>query len=91
MTVAVVATGAVCGLLLLCALPKPALQIAVGIGVIGAAVLPVRARSAFISPPPGRTVRLGRTQSACGKSRMRGPPRRAKLELTMRRVRRAQS
>jgi uncharacterized protein len=44
------APGAVCGVLVLRALPKPVLQIAVGLAVIGAALLRVRAGAGAVSP-----------------------------------------
>jgi uncharacterized membrane protein YfcA len=45
--------GAVCGVLVLRALPKSALQIAVGVAVIGAAGLRARARHEAAPPTPG--------------------------------------
>jgi uncharacterized membrane protein YfcA len=45
--------GAVCGVLVLRALPKSVLQIAVGVAVIGAAGLRARARSEAAPPTPG--------------------------------------
>jgi uncharacterized protein len=45
--------GAVCGVLVLRALPKSALQIAVGVAVIGAAALRARARRDAAAPTPG--------------------------------------
>jgi uncharacterized membrane protein YfcA len=45
--------GALCGVLILRALPKSVLQIAVGAAVIGAAVLRARARRDATAPTPG--------------------------------------
>ena len=45
--------GAVCGVLVLRALPKSVLQIAVGVAVIGAAALRARARREAAAPTPG--------------------------------------
>jgi uncharacterized membrane protein YfcA len=45
--------GAVCGVLVLRALPKAWLQVAVGVAVIGAAVLRARARRDATAPTPG--------------------------------------
>jgi uncharacterized membrane protein YfcA len=45
--------GALCGVLILRALPKSVLQIAVGVAVIGAAVLRARARRDATAPTPG--------------------------------------
>jgi uncharacterized membrane protein YfcA len=45
--------GAVCGVLVLRALPKSVLQIAVGVAVIGAAALRARARRDATPPTPG--------------------------------------
>jgi uncharacterized membrane protein YfcA len=45
--------GAVCGVLVLRALPKSVLQIAVGVAVIGAAALRARARREAGAPSPG--------------------------------------
>jgi uncharacterized protein len=45
--------GAVCGVLVLRALPKAWLQVAVGLAVIGAAVLRARARRDATAPTPG--------------------------------------
>jgi hypothetical protein len=45
--------GAVCGVFILRALPKPALQIGVGLAVIGAAFLRARARHDSAAPTPG--------------------------------------
>jgi uncharacterized membrane protein YfcA len=45
--------GAVCGVLLLRALPKSALQVAVGVAVVAAAALLARARRDHTAPSPG--------------------------------------
>ncbi|MGZ4275423.1 MAG: sulfite exporter TauE/SafE family protein [Solirubrobacteraceae bacterium] len=45
--------GAACGVLVLRALPKPWLQVAVGAAVIAAAALRVRARALAVPPAPG--------------------------------------
>jgi hypothetical protein len=56
--VAAVVPGTVCGVLVLRALPKPVLQIAVGLAVVGAAL--VRLRAARVAVAPGSApARLG--------------------------------
>jgi uncharacterized membrane protein YfcA len=70
--------GAVCGVFILRALPKPALQIAVGLAVIGAAVLRARARHDASAPTPGdprARVALGFATGALSTSAgVNGPP-----------------
>jgi uncharacterized membrane protein YfcA len=70
------APGAVCGVLVLRALPKPVLQIAVGLAVIGAALLRVRAGAGAASPgsPPAR-IALGFASGTLTTSAgVNGPP-----------------
>jgi uncharacterized protein len=70
--------GAVCGVLILRALPKSVLQIAVGVAVIGAAVLRARARREAAAPTPGdprARVALGFATGALSTSAgVNGPP-----------------
>jgi uncharacterized membrane protein YfcA len=49
--------GAVCGVLVLRALPKATLQIAVGVAVVLAAALRARARARAVAPTPGDQAR----------------------------------
>jgi uncharacterized protein len=70
--------GAVCGVFILRALPKSALQIAVGVAVIGAAVLRARARRDAAAPTPGdprARLTLGFATGALSTSAgVNGPP-----------------
>ena len=70
------APGAVCGVLVLRALPKPVLQIAVGLAVIGAALLRVRSGAGATGPgsPPAR-ISLGFASGTLTTSAgVNGPP-----------------
>jgi uncharacterized membrane protein YfcA len=70
--------GAVCGVLILRALPKSVLQIAVGLAVIGAAALRARARRDEAAPTPGdprARLALGFATGALSTSTgVNGPP-----------------
>jgi hypothetical protein len=70
--------GAVCGVFILRALPKSALQIAVGLAVIGAAALRARARREAAAPTPGdprARLTLGFATGALSTSAgVNGPP-----------------
>jgi uncharacterized protein len=70
--------GAVCGVFILRALPKSALQIGVGVAVIGAAVLRARARRDAAAPTPGdprARLTLGFATGALSTSAgVNGPP-----------------
>ena len=70
--------GAVCGVLILRALPKPALQIAVGVAVIGAALLRARSAARRRSPTAGdprARLALGFATGALSTSAgVNGPP-----------------
>jgi uncharacterized protein len=70
--------GAVCGVFILRALPKSALQIAVGVAVIGAAALRARARRDAAAPTPGdprARLTLGFATGALSTSAgVNGPP-----------------
>ena len=70
--------GAVCGVLILRALPKSVLQIAVGVAVIGAAALRARARRGATPPTPGdprARLTLGFATGALSTSAgVNGPP-----------------
>jgi uncharacterized membrane protein YfcA len=70
--------GAVCGVLILRALPKSALQIAVGVAVIGAAILRARARreeTVATEGDPRARVALGFATGALSTSAgVNGPP-----------------